>query len=154
MFSHSVMSDSLQPHGLQRVRLPCLSLSPRVCSNSCLLSWWCYLTISSSASPFFCPQSFPASGSFPMSWLFASGGQITGASASKTDLPMNVKGWVFPKYWITLIPYSACSPDDSEPLPYWKPALGQSRPNVELRKPTAQACRICPGVWERPLLLD
>ena len=99
--------------------------------------------------PFFCPQSFPASGSFPMSWLLVSGGQSTGASASKTDLPMNIKGSVFPKYWITLIPYSVCSPYDSEPLP----ALGRSRPNVELRKPIALACRICPEVWERPLLL-
>ena len=114
---------------------------------------WVGDPISSSASPFFCPQSFPASGSFPMSWLFASGGQSTGASTSKTDLPMNIKGSVFPKYWITLIPYSVCSPYDSEPLPYWKPAQRQSRPNAELRKPIALACRICPQVWERPLLL-
>ena len=66
------MSDSLQPHVLQQARLPCPSLSPGVCSDSCPLSQWCHPTISSSVAPFFfCPQSFPASGSFPKSWLFA-----------------------------------------------------------------------------------
>ena len=70
------MSDSLQPHGLQHARLPCTSSSPRVCSNSCPLSQWCYLIISSSVTPFSSyPQSFPASGSFLMSQLFTSGGQ-------------------------------------------------------------------------------
>ena len=69
-FSRSVMSDSLRPHGLQHARLPCPPVSPGVCSNSCALSWWCCLTISSSVTLFsFCLQSFPASGSFPMSWL-------------------------------------------------------------------------------------
>ena len=73
------MSHSLQPHGLQHASLPCPSLSPRACSNSCPLSRWCYPTISSSVTPFSsCLQSFPASGSFPMSQLFASGGQIIG----------------------------------------------------------------------------
>ena len=86
------MSDSLWPHGLQHDRLPCPSLSPGVCSNSCPLSWWCYLTISSSATLFsFCLQSFPASGSFTMSQLFTSGGQSIGASASV--LPMNIQNW-------------------------------------------------------------
>ena len=71
-FSCSVMSDSLQPHGLHHTRLPCLSLSPGVCSNSCPLSLWFYLSVSSSAAPLsFCHQSFPASRSFPMSWLLA-----------------------------------------------------------------------------------
>ena len=75
LFSHSVVSDSLWPHGLQHTRLPCPSLSPALCSNSCLLNWWCHPTISSSHAPFsFCPQSFPAPGSFILSWLFASGG--------------------------------------------------------------------------------
>ena len=84
LFSPWVVSDSLWPHGRQHARLPCPSLSPEVCSNSCPLSQWCYLTISSSAAPFsFCLQSFPASGSFPMSWLFTSSGQSTGASASR-----------------------------------------------------------------------
>ena len=70
------MSDSLWPHGLQHIWLPCPSLSPRVSSDSCSLSQWCHPTISSSVIPFSsCPQPFPASGSFPMSWLFASGGQ-------------------------------------------------------------------------------
>ena len=82
-FSHSVMSDSLRPHGLQHNRLPCLSPSPRACSNSCPLSQCCLPTISSSVTPFSCClPSFPASGSFPVSWLFTSGGQRTGASAS------------------------------------------------------------------------
>ena len=73
-FSHSVMSDSLQPHGLQHARLPCPSPIPGVYSNSCPLSRWCHLTISSPAVLFsFCLQSFPASGTFPMSWLLSSG---------------------------------------------------------------------------------
>ena len=85
----------LQPHGLQHARLPCRSLSPGVCSNSCPLSQWCYLTISSSAAPFsFCLQSFPASGSFPMSQLLASGGQRTGCSNSASVLPMNIWGLI------------------------------------------------------------
>ena len=73
---------TLQLHGLQHTRLPCPLLSPRVCSNSYPLSWWFYLTISSSAALFFCPQSFPASGSLPMSQLITSGSQIIGASPS------------------------------------------------------------------------
>ena len=85
------MFNSLQHHGLQHTRLPSPSLSPGVCSNSCPLSWWCYLTISSSATPFFfCLLSFPASRSFPMSQLFSPGSQSIGASASV--LPMNVWG--------------------------------------------------------------
>ena len=88
------MSDSLRPRGLQHTRLPCPSPSPGVCSNSCPLSWWCYLTISSSVSAFSSyPQSFPASGSFAMSWLFAWGGQHIGVSASASVLPMNIQGW-------------------------------------------------------------
>ena len=88
------MSDSLQPHALQYARLPCPSLSPRVFSNSCPVSWWCHPTISSSIASFSsCPQSFPASGSFLISWLFASGGQRTGASALATVLPVNIQGW-------------------------------------------------------------
>ena len=69
------------------------SPSPGVCSNSCPLSRWCYLTISSSVTPFSCPQSFQASGSFPMSQLFASGGQSFGGSASASALPMNIQNW-------------------------------------------------------------
>ena len=94
MHTQSLMSNSLQPHGLQHTRLPCPSLSPRVCSNSCPLSWWCHPTISSSVAPFAsCPQSFPTSGSFPMSWLFASGGQNIETSASAYVLPTNSQSW-------------------------------------------------------------
>ena len=90
LFSRSAMSDSLQPHGLQYARLPYPLPSSGVCSNSCPLSWWCHPTISSSLTAFFsCLQSFPASGSFPMSQLFASGSQSIGASASAPVLPMN-----------------------------------------------------------------
>ena len=90
LFSGSVVSDSLWPHA----RLPCPLLCPRVCSNSCPLSQWCQPTISSSVSLFSsCLQSFPESGSFPMSQLFTSGGQSTVASASASVLPMNSQGW-------------------------------------------------------------
>ena len=80
-FSHSVMSNSLRAHGLQHTRLPCPSPTPRACSNSCPSSRWCHPTISSSVIPFSsCLRSFPASGSFPMSQFFTSGGQSFGAS--------------------------------------------------------------------------
>ena len=86
--------STLWSHGLQHAKLPCPSLSPRVNSNSCTLSWWCYLTISCSVAPFSsCPQSSSASGSFPMSWLLASGSQSIGALASASVLPMNIWGW-------------------------------------------------------------
>ena len=94
LFSHLVMSDSLHPHGLQHARLPCPSLFPWVCSNSCPSSRWCHPTISSSVIPFSCLQSFPASGSFPKSQFFASGGQSIGASASASVLPTNIQGWI------------------------------------------------------------
>ena len=94
LFSRSVMSDSLGPHGLQHIRLPCPSPSPRFGLNSGLLSPWCYPIPSSSIAPFSsCPHSFPASGPFPMSQLFASGGQIVGASALVISHPMNIQGW-------------------------------------------------------------
>ena len=88
------MSDSLLPHRLQHTRLPCLPLPPGVCSNSCSLSQWCHSTISSSVSHFSsCPQCFPASGSFPISRLFTSGGQSIGALASAQVLPISIHGW-------------------------------------------------------------
>ena len=94
LFRCSYVSDSLWPHGLQHARLPCSSPSPGVCSNSCPLNRWCHPTISSSVVHFSSyPQSFPASGPFPMSQLFASGGQSIGASASPSVLPMNIQGW-------------------------------------------------------------
>ena len=92
LFSCSVVSNSFWPHGLQHARLPCPSPSPGACSNSCPSSQWCHPTISSSVISFSsCLQSFPASVSFPMSWLFASGGQRIEASASV--LPMNIQDW-------------------------------------------------------------
>ena len=94
LFSHSVMFDSLRPCGLLRARLPYPSLSPRVCSNSCPLSPWCHPIILPSVGPFSsCPKSFPASGVFPMSQLFVSGGQSIGASASVFVLPVNIQDW-------------------------------------------------------------
>ena len=88
------MSDSLWPHGLQHTRLPCPSQPPGVCSNACLLSRWCRPIVSSSVTPFSsCLQFSPTSGSFPMSWLFTSGGQSIGASASALVLPMNIQSW-------------------------------------------------------------
>ena len=94
LFSRSVVSDSLWPHGPQHSRLPCPSPTPRVHPNPGPLSQWCHPTISSSVIPFSsCLQSFPASGSFQMSQLFASGGQRIGVSASTSVLPMNTKDW-------------------------------------------------------------
>ena len=93
-FSHSVVSDSLQPHELQHARPPCPSPTPGVYPNSCPSSRWCHPAISSSVIPFSsCPQSLPASGSFPMSHLFAWGGQSIGVSASASFLPMNTQDW-------------------------------------------------------------
>ena len=103
-FSCSVMFDSLQPCEPQHIRLPCPSPTLGVYPNSCPLSWWCHPTISSSVVPFSsCPQSFPASRSFQMSQLFASGGLSIGVSASTLVLPMNTQdrpplgwtGWIF-----------------------------------------------------------
>ena len=93
-FSRLVVSDSLQPHGLQHASLPCPSPTPRACLNSCPSSRWCHPTISSSVVPFSsCLLSFPASGSFSMSQFFTSGGQSIGVSASASVLPMNIKDW-------------------------------------------------------------
>ena len=93
-FSCSVVSDSLRPHESQHARPPCPSPTSRVHSNSCPLSWWCHPAISSSVVPFSsCPQSLPASGSFPMSQLFASGGQSIGISVSTSVLPKNTQDW-------------------------------------------------------------
>ena len=93
-FSRSVVSDSLWPHKLQHARPPCPSPTPRVHSNPCPSSQWCHPTISSFVIPFSsCPQSFPASGSFPISQLFASGGQSIAVSASTSVLPKNTQDW-------------------------------------------------------------
>ena len=104
-FSRSVVSDSLRPHELQHARPPCPSTTPRVYPNSCPSSQWCHPAISSSVIPFSsCPQFLPASGSFPISWLFAWGGQNIGVSALASVLPMNTQdqsplGWTS---WISL----------------------------------------------------
>ena len=92
-FSHSVVSDSLQSHESQHTRPACPSPTPRVHPNSCASSQWCYPAISSSGIPFSCPQSLPASGSFPMSQLFTWGGQSIGVSALASVLPMNTQDW-------------------------------------------------------------
>ena len=105
LFSCSVMSDSLQPHGLQHARLLCPSPSPGTCSNSCPLSQWCHPAITSSVVPFSSYLQFsPASGSLPVGWFFPSSSQSIGASASTSILPMNIRGW-FPlglTGWISL----------------------------------------------------
>ena len=109
------MSNSLQPHGLQRAKLSCPSPPPKACSNSLMSLWWViddiqplsqwwHPTISSSVIPFSsCLQSFPASGSFQMSQFFTSGGQSIGTSASASILPMNIQDWS-PLGWTSLIP--------------------------------------------------
>ena len=102
-FSWSVVSDSLQPHGLQHARLSCPSPTPGACLNSCPLSRWCHPNILSSVVLFSSRlQSFPASGSFPVSQLFTSGGQRIGVSASASVLPMNIQDWS-PLGWTGLI---------------------------------------------------
>ena len=117
-FSCSVVSDSLRSHEPQHARPPCLSPTARVCPNPCPLSRWHHPTISSSVVPFSsCPQSFPASGSFPLTWLFTSDSQSIGASVSV--LPMNIQDW-FP---LGLTVWSPCSPGDSQessPTPQFK----------------------------------
>ena len=103
-FSHSVVSNSLRPHELQHARPPCPSPTPEVHSNSCPLSQWCHPAISSSVSPFSsCPQSLPASKSFPISQLFAWGGQSTAVSASASFLPKKSQG-SSPLEWTGWIP--------------------------------------------------
>ena len=98
-FTRSVVFKSLRPHGLQHARLPCSSPTLGACSNSCASSRWCHPTISSSVVPFSsCLQSFPASGSFPMSQFFTSDGQSIGVSALTSVLPMNIQDW-FPLGW-------------------------------------------------------
>ena len=116
----SVVSDSLWPHGLQHARPPCPSLTPGVYPNSSSLSWWCHPTISSSVISFSSwPQFLPASGSFQMSQLFASGGQSIGVSASALVLPMNIQDW-FPLGWTGGSPCSLKDSQVSSPTPQFK----------------------------------
>ena len=119
-FSSSVMSDSLWPHGLQHARLTCSSPTPEDCSDWGPSSRWCHSTISSSVVPFsFCLQSFLASGSFPMSWFFASGSQSIGVSASVPVLPMNIQDW-FPLGLTGLNPCCLRDSQESSPTPQFK----------------------------------
>ena len=117
-FSCLVVSDSLWPHELQHTRPPCPSPTPRVHPNPCPLSRWCHPTISSSVVPFTsCLQSFPASGSFPITQFFESGGQRIGASASASVLPVNIQDW-FPLGLIFL--QSKGDSQESSPAPQFK----------------------------------
>ena len=134
LFSCWVMSESVTPW-TQHTRFPYPRLPPRVCSNSCPSSWWCYSTISSSAASFsLCLQSFPASGSFPVSQLFTSGGQSIGASASASVLSMNIQGW-FPfalTGWISL------------------QSKGLSRVFSSTQPSLWSSCHICTWLLEKP----
>ena len=103
LFSHSVVSNSLWPYGLQHARLPCTSPTPEACWNSCPLSWWCHPTISSSIFPFCCLQSFSELECFLANQLFPLRGQIIGASASASVPPMNIQD-LFPLGMTGLIP--------------------------------------------------
>ena len=129
-FTHSVMSNKLQPHALQHARLPCPSPTPGACSNPCPLCRWCHPTISSSVIPFSsCLQSFPASGFFPLSQFFTSGGQSIGVSASASVLPMNFQSW-FPLDWLVGSP---CSPKDSRVfsnITVWKHQFFSTLPSL------------------------
>ena len=119
-FSCSVMSNSLQPHGLQHARPPCPSPTPRVYSNSCPLSWGCRPAISSSVIPFAsCLQSFPASGSSLRSQFFATGGQSIRVSASASVLPMNTQDWS-PQDGLVGSPCSPRDSQESSPTPQFK----------------------------------
>ena len=114
------MSDFVWPLGLQHIRLPCPSLSPKVCSNPCPFSWWCHPTISFSVAPFsFCLQSFPASGSIQISQFFTTGGQSIGVSASASVLPMNIQGW-FPLGCTGWISWQSKDSQQSSPTPQFK----------------------------------
>ena len=128
-FSCWVMFISLWPHGLQYARLICPSPTPKACPNSCLSSWWRHPTISFSAVPFSSRlQSFPASGSFPMSQYFASSGQSIGASASASVLPKNIQDW-FSLELLVWTPYSPRDYPASSPTPQFK-SINSSVPSL------------------------
>ena len=148
LFSHSVVSDSLHPHGLQHTRVPCPSPSPGVCSNSCPLSWWYHPTISSSVIPFSsCLQPLPASGSFLMSTLFTSSGQRIGISASASVLPMNISVNVRVDFLLDWLVWSPCSPRDVYGKLYMSP-VGK---NTVLwswdERPTQCSCTFQDRLW-------
>ena len=119
LFSCPVVPNSLRPHGLQHSRLSCPSPTPRACSNSCSLSQWCHPTSHPLLSPSPpCLQSFPESGSFPMSLFFPSGGKCIGVSSSASVFPMNIQDW-FPLGWTGLISLQLNSQETS-PTPQFK----------------------------------
>ena len=154
-FSRSVMSDSLWPHELQHARPPCPSPTPRVYSNSCPSSRSCHPTISSSVIPFSsCPQSLPASGSFPMSQLFAWSGQSIGVSASASVLPMNTQDWS-PSGWTVESPCSPRDSQESSQTPQFKSINSPSRtrlPPPSLPNPSGSSqWLIHVNVWQKPL---
>ena len=120
VFTLKIVTIMLTPRSGSWCKFHHTFLPPRVCSNSCPLSKWCYLTISSSATPFSsCPQSFPASESFPNSWLFPSGGQSIRTSAAASVLPMNIQGW-FPLGLTGLISLLSKDSQESFPTPQFK----------------------------------
>ena len=122
LFSRLVVSHSFWPHGLQHARLHCLLLYPKVCSNSCSICRWCPWTISLSVAPFSsCLQSFQALESFPMTWLFASGGQSIGASPLASFLLVNIQSW-FPIGVTGLSPHSPRDSQKSSQAPQFKKA--------------------------------
>ena len=137
-FSHSVVSNSLWPHEPQHARPPCPSPTPGVHTSPCPLSRWCYPTISSSVIPFSCPQSFPASESFPVSQLFARGGQSIGVSASTSILPMNTQDWSL-LGWTGLISLQSRDSQESSPTPHFKNSLALSF----LHSPTLTSIHAC-----------
>ena len=133
------MSDSLRSHGLQHSRLPCLSPTTRVYSNSCPLSQWCHPTILSSVAPFSsCLQSFPAPGSFQMSQLFTSRGQRIGVSASISVLPMNIQDW-FPLGWTGWISLQS-------------KGLSRVFPHTTVQKPMLNGLLYCSKLFWTPLV--
>ena len=152
--SVTVISDSLQSHGLQHTRFPCPSLSPGISSNSCPLNRWCHPTISSSLISSSCRQSFPASGSFPVSRLFASGDWRCRALASESVLPMNIQSW-FPLGLTGLISLLSSSVQFSCSVVFdslWPHGLQHSRPPCP--SPTPGDCsNSCPlSRWCHPTI--
>ena len=137
--------DSLWAHRLQCTSPPCPSASPGVCPSSCPLNWWCLPTISSSVTLFSsCPQSFPASGSFPMNQLFTSGGQSIGASASVSVLPVDIQSW-FPLRltgWFSLMSKVFSRVFSSTTI--WKHQFFSAQPSLLFNS------HICTWVLEKP----
>ena len=146
-FSHSVVPNCLRPCGLQHARLPCPSPIPGTCSNSCPSSRWCRSAISSSVSPFSsCLQSFPASGSFPMSQFFASGGQSIRASASASKSFQWIFRTDFLQDWLVVSPWSSRDSQESSPTPQFK-SINSSASSF-LYGPTL--IHICTWLLEKP----